>query len=99
MDGPLMRKINGKLFLALLLGGIVLTAGIFLVHHFQYQRVGQALRWQADHAEKEGKAPRLVARYLQRYLDFNPQDVEQKERLARLWAIVKEKLRLWPFPY
>jgi tetratricopeptide (TPR) repeat protein len=80
-----MRKINGKLFLALLIGTVVLTAGVFAVHYFQYQRVARALLWQARHAEQEGQVARM-ARYLQRYLEFNPLDNAEKANLARAWA-------------
>jgi tetratricopeptide (TPR) repeat protein len=85
MDGPLMRKINGKLFLALLVAGVVLAGGVVVVHHFQYQRIAQALKWQAQHAEEQGRH-RDNASYLQRYLEFNPHDNAERARLARLWA-------------
>src|SRR5262245_18757110 len=85
MDGPLMRKINGKLFLALLVGTVVLTGSVFAVHHFQYQRIARALLWQAHRAEEEGQ-PARQARYLQRYLEFNPRDSAEKANLAKLWA-------------
>jgi tetratricopeptide (TPR) repeat protein len=80
-----MRKINGKFFLALLTGSLVLTGAVFGLHHFQYQRVGQALLWQAQRAEEVGNTRRM-ARYLQRYLEFNPRDDEAKVKLARIWA-------------
>src|SRR5436190_15212540 len=85
MDGPLMRKINGKLFLALLVGAVVLTGTVFVVHYFQYQRIARALLWQASRAEEQGQLARQ-ARYLQRYLEFNPRDTDEKANLARLWA-------------
>jgi tetratricopeptide (TPR) repeat protein len=80
-----MRKINGKLFLALLVGGIVLAAGVGIVHHFQYKRIGRALLWQAHHAEEQGRH-RDHANYLQRYLEFTPTDTVERANLARLWA-------------
>ena len=46
-----MRKINGKLFLGLLVGTVVLTGAVFAVHHFQYQRIARALLWHAVYAE------------------------------------------------
>lgn len=80
-----MRRINGKLFLALLLGGITLTAGVFVVHTFQYHRIGRALLYQARRAEEQAQ-PARSARYLARYLEFNPGDLTEKANLARTWA-------------
>jgi Tfp pilus assembly protein PilF len=80
-----MRKINGKLFLILLLGTATLVGAVFLVHHFQYRRIGDALLWQACRAEEQGK-PRRMTVYLQRYLEFSPHDLDQKAKLARTWA-------------
>src|SRR5262249_37877618 len=85
MDGPLMRKINGKLFLALLVGTVVLAGSVFAIHHFQYERIARALLWQAYRAGGRGR-PARQARYLQRYLEFNPRDTDEKANLARLWA-------------
>ncbi|MBY0232176.1 MAG: tetratricopeptide repeat protein, partial [Gemmataceae bacterium] len=80
-----MRKINGKLFLALLLGTVAVGVGVFLLHRFQHGRIGAALLWQARHAEEQGE-PAKQARYLQRYLEFNPGDLREKAALAKLWA-------------
>lgn len=80
-----MRKINGKLLLGLLIGVAVLSGTVFAVHHFQYQRIGQALLWQAHHAREQGQ-PRREAMYLQRYLEFNPGDDHARAELAELWA-------------
>src|SRR5262249_31911174 len=76
---------NGKLFLGLLLGAAVLAAAVFGVHHFQYQRIAQALLWQARRAEEQGQTDRM-ARYLSRYLEFNPRDDDEKAHLAAAWA-------------
>jgi tetratricopeptide (TPR) repeat protein len=80
-----MRKINGKLFLALLLGTVLLGGGVFAVHHFQYQQIAQAVLWQARHAEEKGEVPRQV-KYIDRYLEFNPHDLDEKIKLAQLLA-------------
>lgn len=85
MDGRLMRKINGKLFLLLLIGTGLTAAGGFAVHYFQYQRIGKALLWQARRAEEQGQQVR-AAKYLTRYLEFNPRDVAEKATLAKLYA-------------
>src|SRR5262245_59896980 len=50
-----MRKINGKLFLTLLIGVVVLTGGVFAVHHFQYQRIARALLFQARRADESNQ--------------------------------------------
>src|SRR5262249_36584950 len=80
-----MRKINGKLFLALLVGTAALAAGVFAVHAFQYRRIARALLFQARRAEEAGQVVRM-AQYLQRYLEFNPRDHAEKARLGRAWA-------------
>lgn len=85
MDGTLMRKINGKLFLGLLLGSFFVTGGVFAVHYFQYQRIGASLLYQARRAEEQGQQAR-AAKYLQRYLEFHPKDYAEKTNLARLWT-------------
>ncbi len=76
-----MRKINAKLFLGLLIAGVLCTGAVFGVHHFQYQRIADSLLWQARRAEEQGDVKRQ-ARYLQRYLEFNPKDLTEKARLA-----------------
>ncbi len=80
-----MRKINGKLFLGLLLGTLTLTGTVFGVHAFQYERIAQALLWQARRAEEQGQVERMT-RYLSRYLEFNPRDDGERARLAVAWA-------------
>jgi len=80
-----MRTINFKL-LAWLMGIVVVLGGVVLaVHAFQYHRLAAALLWQARHAEEQGQTGRM-ARYLQRYLEFAPRDLEEKARLARAMA-------------
>jgi tetratricopeptide (TPR) repeat protein len=80
-----MRKINGKLFLGLLIGVALCTGTVFGIHHFQYQRIAQSLLWQAHHAEEQGEIERQ-ARYLERYLEFSPRDDEARAQLGRLWG-------------
>jgi tetratricopeptide (TPR) repeat protein len=80
-----MRKINAKLLLGLLIGSLVCTGAVFGVHHFQYRRIADSLLWQARRAEEQGQVKRQ-AKYLQRYLEFNPKDLAEKAHLAQLWA-------------
>jgi cellulose synthase operon protein C len=80
-----MRKINTKLLLGLLIGALFATGAVFGVHHFQYGRIADSLLWQARRAEEQGQA-RRQARYLQRYLEFNPKDLQAKAQLAKLWT-------------
>ncbi len=80
-----MRKLNTKLLLGLLLGSLVATGAVFGVHHFQYDRIADSLLWQARRAEEQGQV-RRQARYLQRYLEFNPKDLKEKASLSKLWA-------------
>jgi tetratricopeptide (TPR) repeat protein len=80
-----MRKINTKLLLGLLLGTLFATGAVFGVHHFQYGRIADSLLWQARRAAEQGQV-RRQARYLQRYLEFNPKDLQAKAQLAKLWT-------------
>ena len=80
-----MRKINLKFFLALMLFVTLLAGSVAGVHFFQRQRIAVALLWQAGRAEEEGQ-PSDAARYLTRYLEFNPRDLAEKANLARVWA-------------
>jgi tetratricopeptide (TPR) repeat protein len=80
-----MRKINGKLFLILLVGAVVLTGAVIGIHLIQYQRIAQALLWQARHAEEQHQVER-TAQFLSRYLEFSPRDDVEKAHLASLWA-------------
>jgi Tfp pilus assembly protein PilF len=79
-----MRKINGKLFLALLLGSGLLAGGLFVLHRFQRDRIAQALLFQAKKAEEEGLNARSAS-YRQRYLDFNRTDHDEMAMLAKQW--------------
>ena len=80
-----MRKINTKLLLGLLLVTLFATGAVFGVHHFQYGRIADSLLWQARRAEEQGQV-RRQARYLQRDLEFNRKDLNEKAHLAKLWA-------------
>jgi tetratricopeptide (TPR) repeat protein len=80
-----MRTINGKFFLALLIGTVVCGGAVYAVHYFQYERIARALLWQARHAEEKGETQRSV-QYLQRYLEFRPRDQAEKINLARAWT-------------
>ncbi len=80
-----MRKTNLKLLLWLMGGVTVAIGAIFAVHFFQSRRIANALLWQANRAEQEGKNERFV-QYLSRYLDFCPKDLAQKIRLAKVQA-------------
>lgn len=82
MERPLMRKINLKALLVVLGGCILLTGIVFGVHYLQRQRIASALLWQARKAEENSQMERLV-RFLGRYLDFRPDDLEEKARLGR----------------
>jgi tetratricopeptide (TPR) repeat protein len=83
-----MRKINSKLFLLLLVGVLVTTGLVVGIHWLQYGRIGSALLAQAELSVKDENAKdyQRQARFLQRYLEFNPKDTAQKTKLAKLWA-------------
>jgi len=80
-----MRRINLKLSLGLMLGTAAAAALIYGLHCLQYQRIAGALLWQARHAEEQGQVERMV-RYLHRYLEFMPRDVDEKAKLGATLA-------------
>jgi cellulose synthase operon protein C len=80
-----MRKLNVKLLMVLVLGTVTLAVAVGVAHAFQYGRIADALHFQARRAEEQGQAAR-VARYLSRYLEFQPRDLEARVELARTLA-------------
>jgi tetratricopeptide (TPR) repeat protein len=80
-----MRRVNKRLFLFLILGVATLTGGLFLLHYIQSGRVEAALLRQAARAEEEQR-PEKVVQYLSRYLDFEPDDLEERVHLAKTLA-------------
>jgi tetratricopeptide (TPR) repeat protein len=80
-----MRRFNTRLFLWLLGIMAAATAVVFLVHYLQTGRIAQALLWQAHRAEEQGKLDETT-RYLGRYLEFMPNDHEQRANLGRILA-------------
>src|SRR5437660_10332372 len=85
MDRSHMKKVNLP-FLGILVGSFVLATGaLFAVHWLQSGRIAQALLWQSEHAREQGKY-RQAARYLNRYLEFVPADLEKRADLGLLLA-------------
>src|SRR5262249_47413740 len=82
-DGCTMRKINTRFFLILVGTTVALTAAVFLVHRLQAGNIAQALLWHAGQMEKENQ-PEKAARFLGRYLEFAPDDIEERSHLAQL---------------
>src|SRR5437868_5572341 len=80
-----MRKLNVKFLLCLVAGLAAFGASAALAHHLQVRRIPQALLKQAQRAEDDND-PARASNYLSRYLDFVPDDAEQRVRLARLLA-------------
>jgi tetratricopeptide (TPR) repeat protein len=78
-----MRTFNIRFFLVIVGFLVVLTAGFVLAHFLQSNRIARALLRQAEKAETLGR-PEKAVRFLGRYLEFAPQDVEERARLARL---------------
>src|SRR4051812_33746064 len=85
MDGPPMRKINGKLFLALLVGLAVTGVGLFFLHRVQRGRIANTLLFHAKAADEKGDGQK-ASEYRQRYLEFNKSDYDEMAPLARQWA-------------
>jgi tetratricopeptide (TPR) repeat protein len=76
-----MRQVNTRFFFLLLIGTIVFAAALFGVHRLQAGNIASALLWQAQQAEKTGKA-NVAARYLGQYLEFVPDDLQARIHLA-----------------
>jgi tetratricopeptide (TPR) repeat protein len=85
MDRLLMRKLNIKLFVILAVSAVLLGGAVYLVHYLQSGRIARALLWQARRAESQGRLDQ-TARYLARYLEFNPEDIEERANLGRTLA-------------
>src|SRR5689334_11106734 len=78
-----MRKINTRFFVFLVISLGLAGGAVFGVHRLQAGNIAEALLWQANQAEKEGKLDR-AAKYLGRYLDFVRNDLTEREHLAML---------------
>jgi predicted Zn-dependent protease len=88
-----MRQVNTRFFFILLGTVIFLTAGLFGVHRLQAGNIANALLWQASQAENNGKAA-LAARYLGQYLEFVPDDINERVHLATILS--DEKVAISP---
>lgn len=80
-----MRRLNAKLLFSFLGGLVVLSGTVFAVHRLQAGNISDALLYQADQAGKENR-PDQVARYLNRYLEFAPDDHDARARLGKTLA-------------
>ncbi|MEA3078985.1 MAG: hypothetical protein QOF05_393, partial [Sphingomonadales bacterium] len=78
-----MRQVNTRFFFVLVAATAAFAATLFGVHRLQAGNITNALLWQAGQAEKAGKAD-AAARYLGRYLEFAPDDVEERAHLATI---------------
>src|SRR5271165_2891153 len=85
MERPYMKKVNYKLLLILLASVSLFGGGLFLVHYLQSGRISSALLWQADRAKEKGDLKKTV-RFLKRYLEFEPNDLEKRAYLGRTLA-------------
>ena len=78
-----MRKVNTKFFAFLVITLLLTAAAVFGLHHLQASNLSEALLWQATQAEKDGKLDR-AAKYLGRYLEFEREDLTEREHLAMI---------------
>lgn len=78
-----MPTINKSFLLKLVLAFIAVTGALFAVHTVQSGRIPDALKQQAERAAESGKTD-VAIHYLRQYLEFQPEDVDTRERLATL---------------
>ncbi|HEV3205245.1 MAG TPA: tetratricopeptide repeat protein [Gemmataceae bacterium] len=80
-----MRRLNIRLLLLSIGLGIIFGSGIFSLHWLQSGRIAEAILRQAQKFEEEKNYPQSV-KFLGRYLEFIPNDLEQRAQLGRLLA-------------
>jgi tetratricopeptide (TPR) repeat protein len=78
-----MRTINARFFFVLLGAAALTAAALFGVHRFQTGRIAAALLWQCDHNLDAGDLEQAI-KYLDRYLEFRPDDTDAMTRLGGL---------------
>jgi tetratricopeptide (TPR) repeat protein len=81
MERLIMQRINVKLLLWLVGGAAAFGVGLFVVHQLQSGRIAEALLWQANRAEEQGDL-KQAARYLARYMEFQPEDLDERAHLG-----------------
>src|SRR5580698_5744923 len=85
-----MRKVNTKFFAFLVITLLLTAAAVYGLHQLQAGNISEALLWQANQAEKDGKLSR-AAKFLGRYLEFARDDLDKRAHLGMilsdpLWA-------------
>ncbi len=73
--------LNVRFLAWLVLGSMLLTGGVHLLHGYQVERNAVALLFQAERARDQGRLD-LSAKYLQRYLGFQGDDAGAMASLA-----------------
>ncbi|HEY2786894.1 MAG TPA: hypothetical protein VGJ05_18175 [Fimbriiglobus sp.] len=76
-----MPTINKRFLLKLMLALLLFAGSLVGAHTIQAERIPAALKRQADRADAAGKYD-AETRYLQRYLEFKPDDVDVRVDLA-----------------
>lgn len=82
-----MRRLNIKLSVSLVVGLLVMVAGVHVIHGIQIDKNAVVLLKEAERAEQEGEPGmrRAVKKYGQ-YLKHRPEDVVAQEKFALLAA-------------
>jgi cellulose synthase operon protein C len=82
-----MRRLNVKLSVSLIVGLLVMVAGVHVIHGIQIDKNAGVLLKEAQRAESEGdKGLRRAVKKYSQYLKHRPDDVPAQERFALLAA-------------
>ncbi len=70
-----MKRLNLKLAISLVVGTLVMVAGVWIVHGMQQKGTSTVLKQEAEKLAQDGKGEEALKRYLA-YLKQNPDDAE-----------------------
>src|SRR5262245_22753410 len=78
-----MKRLNLKLLVSLVVGLLVMVAGMWVVHGFQVQSNTASLKAEGDALLQEGKKRDALKKY-NKYLQYNEGDLKVQMQAAKL---------------